>query len=122
MSSWWNIEITAIGDFARVKELEAKLEPTPEDLDDGYAELFGKGAARSDRPFHIVQRVERHGGFITISASENYGGENAIRALVAQYPDLVFIGLFAHDYPERYFQFEGRAGEMAVREYPLPPD
>lgn len=57
-------------------------------------------------------------GFVVLHACRNYHGADAICALIARFPDLLFEGSLHTDVNyDRYELFHGWSGEMVFREF-----
>lgn len=104
MSCWWDLEFSVIGPEPLTEELKTALPNLT--LDDGT------------RLFHHVEIMSSIPGFVVLHACRNYHGADAICALIARFPDLVFQGSLHSDVNyDRYELFHGRSGETMFQEF-----
>jgi hypothetical protein len=93
MSNWWSVEFAAVGDLDRISDLAKTL---------------------ADR-FHGVEELQ-FSGFLRVHAIKNYGGSDAVEQMIADYPELMFLGSVLTDMQyDTFYGFTGVDGETLWR-------
>jgi hypothetical protein len=110
MSSWWDIEFTVSGEPARVAEFWQRLP----DETTGFA---GWRTAMNSPLFHHLEVIRQDEGSLTIKASRNYYGGEAIEEMILRNSDLVFTeGVLSHESAVQpmgtYYEWEARNGDF----------
>jgi hypothetical protein len=133
MSCWWSVTFSVVGpddEIERFREglpelrfkFRGNMPPRVESSvpDDGWRHASNFLPEAGSPIWHHAEVKVRTIGFLSIVAGRNYYAHAHIEQMVAEFPNLTFVGIIYTDSNEEmYWTFDGANGESAWQEHPM---